>query len=311
MPVILILTVVLPVLATLFFTAVFPVLGALFLTSGLGNGPAPRIEPDVVYREVEGDELHLDAFLPSTQGPHPALLLVHGGSWMWGDKRDMRPIADVLVQRGYACFAPEYRLAPAHHYPAQIEDCVGAVQFLRANAERFDIDPARIGAFGLSAGGHLVSMLGVLDERADPTSDDPVKRQSSRVQCVVSFFGPAKLTREKELEFDTMPPPEFLGDAPSSAYEDASPVHFVTRDDAPFLLVHGDADPKVPLGHSVLMDEELRAAGVPSELLVVHGGGHGDFLRKDPMGEHLWRTDRFLARNLGSVRNDVRTAGTR
>jgi dipeptidyl aminopeptidase/acylaminoacyl peptidase len=114
----------------------------------------------------------------------------------------------------------------------------------------------------------------------------------------VDYFGPVLLSRARELDFDTQPPPELFGDAPDSHYADASPVKLVSKGDAPFLLVHGDADTLVPVGHAHLMDEELRNAGVPCELFVIPGGGHGDFFRRDPRGEYWKRTERFLVRHL-------------
>lgn len=267
-----------------------------------GRDPGARVERDLACRTVAGFEQRLDAYLPAGPGPHPALLLVHGGAWMRGDKRDMREFGALLARAGYACFAPAYRLAPAHRWPAQIEDCLYALQFVRANATRFGVDPARIGALGLSAGGHLVALLGVLDDRRDEHAADPVLRQSSRVQCVVDYFGPVLLSRAKELDFDTQPPPELFGDAPDSAYAAASPVNFASQDDAPFLFVHGDADALVPLGHSLLMEEKLREHDVPCELVVIARGGHGDFLRRDPQGEYWQRTERFLAQHLGASR---------
>ncbi len=258
----------------------------------------PRVEPDILYRTVETVELRLDAYLPEGEGPHPALVLVHGGAWIGGDKRNMREFGETFAEQGYACFAPSYRLAPAHRYPAQIEDCLYAVQFVRAEARRFRVDPARIGAFGLSAGGHLVALLGTLDERRDERAADPVLRQSSRVQCVLDFFGPSLLSRTLEHGFDTQPPPELFGDAPDSAYASASPLNHVTEDDAPFLIVHGDADDAVVVEHSLRMEEKLRATGVPCELVVIPGGGHGDFFRKDPDGEYWKRTEAFLATRL-------------
>lgn len=260
-----------------------------------------RVERDVLCRTLADFEQRLDAYLPQGEGPHPALLLIHGGAWMHGDKRDMREFGELFARAGYACFAPAYRLAPAHRWPAQIEDCLYAVQFVRANAARFGVDPARVGALGLSAGGHLVALLGVLDERRDQHAADPVLRQSTRVQCVVDYFGPVLLARTKELDFDTQPPPELFGDAPDSAYAQASPVNFVTKDDAPFLFVHGDADAVVPLGHSLLMEEKLREHGVPCELLVIPRGGHGDFFRRDPRGAYWKTTERFLAQRLGTA----------
>lgn len=266
--------------------------------------PEPRTELDVLYRSLASAgatgalELRLDAYLPARAGPHPALLIVHGGAWMHGKRGDVRELALRFAREGYACFAPSYRLAPAHRFPAQLEDCRYALQFVRAEAARFDVDPARFGALGFSAGGHLVALLGVLDEARDAAASDPVLRQSSRPQCVVNYFGPVLLTRTPELDFDTQPPPELFGDAPDSAYAAASPLHFVTRDDVPFLHVHGDADDIVPVGHSRMMDEALRAAGVSSELVVITGGGHGDFFRTQPDGEYWKRTEHFLTERL-------------
>ena len=262
---------------------------------------APRVERDVLYRTVGTEELRLDAYLPAAEGTHPGILMVHGGAWMHGDKRDMSVLGERLARAGYACFAPRYRLAPAYRFPAQIEDCRYALQFVRAEAARFALDPERVGAIGFSAGGHLVALLGVEDEAADASASDPVLHQSSRPQCVVDYFGPVLLTRQPELDFDTQPPPELFGDAPDSAYAAASPLRLVTRDDVPFLLVHGDADELVPLEHSRKMDEALRAAGVPSELVVLAGAGHGDFLFREPDGEYWKRTERFLAARLGSA----------
>ena len=264
---------------------------------------APRVERDVVYRVVDGLELRLDAYLPSGQGPHPALLLVHGGGWKRGKRRDMGPIAERLAGRGYACFAPDYRLAPEHRFPAQLEDCAAALRFVRVEAGRFEVDPTRVGGLGLSAGAHLVELLGVLDERAEPEATEPLRRASTRLQAVVGFFGPSLLTRTKELDFDTRSPEGFLpevdGVTPDEVFRDASPVSFVSADDPPFLLLHGDADPVVPLGHSRLLETKLRAAGVPCELRVIPGGGHGDFFASFPDGDFWRATEAFLDARLG------------
>jgi acetyl esterase/lipase len=278
-----------------------PLLVLLQAVSATAVSP-PRVERDVAYRVAGGQTLRLDAYLPASPGPHPALLLVHGGAWMHGAKEDMREFGALLAAQGFACFAVQYRLAPAHRFPAQIEDCQRAVQFLRTDAARFGIDPARVGALGLSAGGHLAALLGVLDDRRDPESPAPVDRASSRVQAVVSYFGPVLLTPAPELDFDTEAPPELFGDAPDALYAAASPLKAVSRDDPPFLLVHGDADETVPVGHSLLMEEALRAAGVPCELVVIPGGGHGDFFFEDRGGAYWKTTERFLRERLAPAR---------
>lgn len=261
----------------------------------------PRVRLDVPYRTVGGSELRLDAYLPAGSGPHPALLLLHGGAWMAGNKADVRELGQRLSRLGYACFAPSYRLAPLHRWPAQIEDCVYAVQFVRAHVQEFGVDGTRLGAMGFSAGGHLASMLAVLDERREAGAANPVQRESSRIQCAVLFFAPALLSRVDEVDFDTKPPPELFGEAgDDAAYASASPVNFVTRDDPPILLVHGERDVDVALDHSILMEEKLRTSGVSCELVVVPDGGHGDFLRKDPAGSYWQRTEAFLSLRLRS-----------
>jgi acetyl esterase/lipase len=258
-----------------------------------------RLERDVLYRTVDGVELRLDALLPADAGPHPAVLLVHGGQWIAGERGEMSELAERLVERGFACFLNSYRLAPAHRWPAPIEDCRYAVQFVRANAGRFGVDPARLGALGLSAGGHLVELLAVLDEARRPDDPDPVLRQSSRIACVAAYYAPSVLTRTETYDFDTLPPPELFGAGATDAdYAAASPITYVTRDDPPFLMVHGDADDAVSIGNSHLMDERLRAAGVASEIFVVAGGGHGDFFASDPRGAYWTRTVAFLEERL-------------
>lgn len=261
---------------------------------------AARVERGVLFRTVGDVDLKLDAWLPESTGPHAAVLLIHGGGWMGGDRSDMREFGERLARRNLACFAVSYRLAPAHRFPAQLEDCRYALQFVRAHAAEYGVDPQRIGALGLSAGAHLAALLGVVDECRDERAADPVLQQSSRVQCVISYFGPSLLERTPSKDVDTEPPPELFGDAPDSAYAAASPLHFVSKDDAPFLLIHGSADDNVPVDHSRWMDEALRAHGVTSELIVIEGGRHGDFFAKDPLGAYWKRTESFLDEQLSN-----------
>jgi len=281
----------------------------------LQDSPAARTERDVVYRKVAAveaqngahEELQLDAYLPADDGLHPALLLVHGGAWIHGGRGDMRTFGELYAKAGYACFSLDYRLAPRARWPAQIDDCLYAVQWVRSQAARYRVDPTRVGALGLSAGGHLVALLGVLDERRDAQASDPVLRESSRVQCVVDYFGPVLLTRTKAHDDDLQPPPELFGEVPDAARFDAllagaSPLTLVSADDAPFLIVHGDADEIVPVQQSRRMDEALRAQHVPSELLVIPGGGHGDFFFEDPEGAYWAHSAAFLREHLGQAK---------
>jgi len=119
---------------------------------------------DVVYRTVDGVSLALDIYLPRTSGPHPAVLLVHGGGWHGGDKRSFAAYGRILAREGFAAFSVNYRLAPQFHYPAALEDLRCAVKWVREHAGDWGVDPGRIAAVGSSAGGHLVALLGTAPE---------------------------------------------------------------------------------------------------------------------------------------------------
>jgi acetyl esterase/lipase len=188
-----------------------------------------------------------------------------------------------LVEAGYTVFAVNFRLAPRFRYPAAIEDVQRAVRFVRHHAKRFGIDPAKIGAVGGSSGGYLVLMLGTLDGTGDANDLDPINRESAKVQTVVARAAPSDLlnlpTGPAMASFLGMilPPGPSLPPTTSIEYRtfrDASPVYQVTKDDAPLLLLHGDADDVVPFKHSELMTRALEEAGVRVALLRIAGGGH-------------------------------------
>ncbi|MCA1596841.1 MAG: alpha/beta hydrolase, partial [Chloroflexi bacterium] len=146
---------------------------------------------DVQYGEAGGQKLLLDVYVP--WGPsmdRPAILFIHGGSWMGGDKGDYHSFALKMASRGYVGFAVNYRLANkwGNKWPAQIDDVQRAVRWVRAHARQYGVDPDRVGAIGESAGGHLVAMLGVTDTWNN--SDPALAGYSSRVNCVVDLFGP-------------------------------------------------------------------------------------------------------------------------
>ena len=238
-----------------------------------------KIERDVTYGVADGVALKMDIYYPKVaEGTMPAVMYVHGGGWTKGDKRIGAGATEIpeLTSRGYLVAAINYRLAPQYKFPAQIEDVKCAVRFLRANAATYGINPDRIGAWGGSAGGHLVALLGVTDTTAGFEGNGGYADQSSRVQAVADMFGPSDLTvafegantRLLEQVFGTT-------DHNSDIVKRASPVTWVSSDDPPFLILHGEKDTLVPLSQSKILYDRLIAAGVPATMTIVKNAGHG------------------------------------
>jgi acetyl esterase/lipase len=230
--------------------------------------PRPVLEPGLVFAQAGDATLRLDLARPAGgEGPFPAVVCLHGGGWVAGDRKQMAQTIEVLARRGYVAVAPDYRLAPQHRFPAPVEDCQAAVRWLRANAARYKVDPGRVGVVGLAAGGHLACLLG-----ANPG-------EPGRVQAVVSFFGPTDLTQpvwdKVVLERNLVP---FLGGTFAQvpdAYRRASPVTYAGRGAPPFLFVHGSADRVVPPSQSEALAEKLRQAGGSARVVLLEGEGHG------------------------------------
>ena len=237
---------------------------------------------DVEYGRVGRSALRLDVYQPTdwTISSRPAILLIHGGGWVEGDKAGELDLATWLVPHGFVAFAVNYRLAQngQGEYPAALLDVRRAVRWIRVHAREYGVDPDRIGAVGLSAGGHLAAILGTTDQTdpADPNSG----KVSSRVTCVVDTAGPTDFTDE------TNPPvgpriaqviPTFFGqnrDQIFQDYRDASPALQVDARSAPTLIVHGTADEIVPIGQSERFEQALGAAGVEVKLIKLPGEGH-------------------------------------
>jgi acetyl esterase/lipase len=209
----------------------------------------------------------------------PAIICLHGGGWIGGERQQMKGTIEALAHRGYVAISPDYRLAPKDRFPAQIEDCKAAVRWLRANAANHCVDPQHIGVFGFSAGAHLACLLGVTRKEDNLEGKGGNAEQSSAVQAVVSFFGPADFTQSvwsKEVsELHLVP---FLGGTAADkadVYRRASPATYIHEKCPPFLFVHGTADEIVPIRQSEQMVEKLHQAGVSARLISVEGEGHG------------------------------------
>jgi acetyl esterase/lipase len=212
----------------------------------------------------------MDVYFPESGGPWPALLYVHGGGWMHGDKSEAGMFAQLMTSQGYLVVSVNYRLYPPANFPAMIQDVKCAVRSLRANAGQYNLDPSRIGAVGVSAGGHLVALLGTTDQSAGWDVGEYLE-QSSRVQAVISTAGVMDLSQDfPNADIEAM---KRVGFGEYNVAE-ASPITHVTPDDPPFLLIHGDRDELVPAEQSQLMYDRLVQANVPAELVMVQNAGH-------------------------------------
>lgn len=254
----------------------------------LGLPEGASVLRDIVYAKVGERELLLDLYLPpNPKGKLPVVMWIHGGGWRNGDKGSAGP-ARPLVGRGFAVVDVAYRLSGEAIFPAQVEDCKAAVRWVRANAAKHGLNGERIGAWGGSAGGHLVAFLGTSGDVMEFETDAHAG-VSSRVQAVVDWYGPTDLllmntqaVEGAKLDHDAAGSPESLlvgGPIQEEPYRSiarkVNPLTYVSADDPPFLIHHGDADLLVSWRQSGILHAALKKAGVDSTLEVVKGGGHG------------------------------------
>jgi acetyl esterase/lipase len=233
--------------------------------------PAPlpvEVKRDVPYDTIGGQKLYLDVAMPKEGGPYPCVVAFHGGAWMLGSRRELSAgtraapsIIERVAARGYVVASVGYRLAPKHPFPAQIEDARAAVRFLRARAKDYRIDRDKFASAGFSAGGHLALLLGLASEVKEWKVGGNLD-ENARVQCVVDFFCLVPVFG-KACKAD----PDVL--------KKASPITYVSKDDPPVLMIHGNFDLIVPVVHSERLLKKLKGAGATAELVTVPGEGHG------------------------------------
>ncbi|HVX15126.1 MAG TPA: alpha/beta hydrolase [Pirellulales bacterium] len=249
----------------------------LFLVAETARADEPAVEviASVAYAEVDEEKLLADVYMPTGEGPYPGVLLVHGGAWLAGGKGRMRRIGTALAERGYVAVSVNYRLAPKHKFPAQLDDCRTAVSWMRDHAADYKIDPARIGGFGYSAGAQLVTLLafraasGAKDEQADRAA-----WEKCRLQVVVAGGTPC--------DFRKLPPDSrylafWLGGTrreQEDLYRSASPMAFVSTASPPVFLYHGDEDQLVLPHGAKALRQALDDVGVEAELVTVAEAGH-------------------------------------
>jgi acetyl esterase/lipase len=284
--------------------------------------PAPpvpegvRAYRDLVYVASGHERQKLDLFVPQNAAqPLPVIIWVHGGGWANGDKSGVPPLRQGYAERGYAIASVNYRLSQHAIFPAQIEDCKAAIRWLRAHAKQYHLNAESFGVWGSSAGGHLAALLGTSGDVREFDVGAHLD-MSSRVQCVMDDYGPTEFTQMDahripgaSMAHSTPGSPESrliggLISDPANAAKVArvNPITYVTRDDPPFLINHGDQDPLVPHHQSELLFDALKAAGVQVRLNTVKGGGHGAGIG-GPELEKIRRD--FLAFHLQGERNDA------
>ncbi len=237
-----------------------------------------EFKTDVVYGKTGDEELKLNLATPKgLEGKAPGLIFIHGGGWSGGNKDGYDNFAKNAAEQGYVAATIDYRLAPKHLFPAQVEDCKCAVRWMRAHADELHIDAAKIGAVGGSAGAHLALMLGVMDKEDGLEGDGGWSDQSSKVQAVVSYVGPVNLLSDvPEVSQGILK--NFLGgtrEERHDLYRSASPITYVNSGDAPMLLYAGTKDQLVPYEQAFQMTKAMTDAQIPGRVEFLIGENHG------------------------------------
>jgi len=236
-------------------------------------------ELNVTYVKRGDRELKLDIYSPrGVSKPTPVVVCIHGGGWKAGKKEDFAVFARYYAQQGFIAVSVQYRLTPGARYPSQINDVKCAIRWLRANAEKYHIDPTRLAVAGGSAGGHLALLAGLMDDKTAVPAGAPHADQSSKAQAVVNYFGPADFTTTNWLPVvDDMLVALMNGkrDKLPKEYAAASPISYIDKADPPVMTFHGTRDPLVPYKQATSLHAALKKAGVENHLETIEGQGHG------------------------------------
>lgn len=276
-----------------------PLLLALMtLCSAQGQEVTYTHQADVIYARPDGTALTMDVFTPKGDANSAAVVWVISGGWYSTHEAIQVEYVKELLKRGYTVFAVVHRSQPRFTILDAMADVDRAVRFIRSEAKRFKIDPKRIGITGGSAGGHLALMQATTDDKADPTSEDPVLRQSGRVQAVACFYPPTDFLNYGQ------PGTNALGRGPLSFLKapfafkrydrnmqmyvpvkdkmkilkigrQISPINHVSSDDPPVLIIHGDADELVPIQQSKIFMEACEESDIDHKLVTREGKQHG------------------------------------
>jgi acetyl esterase/lipase len=251
-------------------------------TFALDAGNQYWIRPDVVYGVENGHENKLDVIYPhNATTAVPAVIYIHGGGWVFGDKAGAVLETLPYLKMGWAAVNVEYRMASASKAPAAVEDCRCALRWIVRNAKDYHIDPTRLVVTGHSAGGHLSLTTGMLKESDGLDTNCPRDKGEAepKIAAIVNWYGitdVADLLAGQNLKNYAV---AWLGSTPNK--EDiarrVSPLTYVRSDNPPIITIHGDGDDVVPYSHALRLQQALDKAGVPNQLFTVKGGGHGQF----------------------------------
>lgn len=236
-----------------------------------------RTEHDVDYLGG-GRKEKADLYLPANPQPgqrFPAVVIIHGGGWSGGVKRAAREIniGTTLALNGYVGMSIDYLLANSDHtgptWPQNLYDCKTAVRWLRANAERLQIDTVHIGVIGGSAGGHLAAMVGLSGGELDPPGEG-----DCRVQCAVDLYGPVLCFEQRDISMFR----KNRAEAPE-LYKQADPRTHIDKNDPPLLILHGTADKTVPVADSEALAAAMKAAGAAHQIEIIPDAPHSFHLQ--------------------------------
>ncbi|KLU05795.1 Lipase [Rhodopirellula islandica] len=259
------------------FSTVLAVLS--LLAPSLIRAEEVMIKPDVVYGHKFGLATTFDVFTPAQNANGAAVLFMVSGGWYssWSPPEQIQPRFKPLTDQGFTVFAVRHGSSPRFSIAEAVADVRRSVRFIRLNAEAYQVDPDRIGVFGMSAGGHLSLMLGTASDEGNADSKDPVDQVSDRVQAVVAYVAPT------DLRIMAMDAPDRLAayerfpalEIDANTAEPDSPIVHVTPDDAPTLLLAGAKDELVPISHSRKILVAFEKANVETKLIEFENAGHG------------------------------------
>ena len=263
--------------------------------------PDVLVDKDIEFAKVGERSLTLDLYRPKDQkAPVPGIIVIHYGGWNAGSKTDMRVYGHYYAKLGYVAACISYRLTREAVFPAQLTDAKAAVRWMRANAAKYNIDPNHIGAAGSSSGAHLAMLLGYVQGVPELEGNYGNVGVDSRIQAVVEMYGPTDLTQEKLRKIGAVK--RLIGgrdyEENKSAYEAASPLTYLTADDAPTILFQGSIDSIVPVEQAELLDAKLTELGIAHEYHRLDGWPHTMEIAQPVFDYCTWHIQAFLAKHL-------------